>query len=644
MLDEARKREKVANAVLGAAMAVTAGQSARDFVKTGHIESPGVAMMQMYSKKRREAERNLDNQAVSQGARNIKLSREKSREKDKYKKDVKEMKTLGEFYAQLDEMRKEDKVKGKGRTPLFKTTTKKRIEADETGHLRVKKHHRTVLDSPAHMGRFKQGMKDPTQLPGGFGPEYGGRHPHGGGGSGARDGKPGILRGKKKVPGEKKPRNQMVDGPTPEQKVANRRANKKAQDRMYRGRRAFEGFSNWRDSYTPLEIDSFDILSNHDLRESDGFSARKKAQMDAMNDMADEGLKRLTGMRPGDKVKNPIKKKPSAKADAMSDMADAGLKALTGMKPGDKIKKRQKKGFSEEFIAEVTLDQKAERYAQKLVNQAKGVAARYDAAKKAAKDVKVTDGSVTVRADIPEEVIAEKCWPGYEKKGMKTMFGKRYPNCVKKKTRKEEVELEEAAFKKQYGKRGKLSQSSKRKSLGRSSTINPDAKSTGYESPAEFRAAEKRLSPYKEEIVLGERAALTPPPPVSSPPPVPSSSSSSFGGLAGAAKVLGRSVSSVFKKPIPKHYGPGGDPSGSGSGQAQQRKPKPVDVGTTADNKTATPLKVQPYKKPIPKDPGAPKGSRPGDVYIKRTPGDGLPPIKLDKSGQAIPGQYGVAG
>ena len=27
----------------------------------------------------------------------------------------------------------------------------------------------------------------------------------------------------------------------------------------------------------------------------------------------------------------------------------------------------------------------------------------------------------------------EKCWKGYEKKGMKTMFGKRYPNCVKKK-------------------------------------------------------------------------------------------------------------------------------------------------------------------------------------------------------------------
>ena len=38
-----------------------------------------------------------------------------------------------------------------------------------------------------------------------------------------------------------------------------------------------------------------------------------------------------------------------------------------------------------------------------------------------------------------EVELKEKCWKGYEKKGMKTMFGKRYPNCVKK----EEVEIEE---------------------------------------------------------------------------------------------------------------------------------------------------------------------------------------------------------
>ena len=33
-----------------------------------------------------------------------------------------------------------------------------------------------------------------------------------------------------------------------------------------------------------------------------------------------------------------------------------------------------------------------------------------------------------------EEILPEgtRCWKGYEKKGMKTMFGKRVPNCVKK--------------------------------------------------------------------------------------------------------------------------------------------------------------------------------------------------------------------
>ena len=48
---------------------------------------------------------------------------------------------------------------------------------------------------------------------------------------------------------------------------------------------------------------------------------------------------------------------------------------------------------------------------------------------------------LTSSNELEGEPIDEKCWPGYEKKGMKTMFGKRYPNCVKKKkkkTRKEE--------------------------------------------------------------------------------------------------------------------------------------------------------------------------------------------------------------
>ena len=51
------------------------------------------------------------------------------------------------------------------------------------------------------------------------------------------------------------------------------------------------------------------------------------------------------------------------------------------------------------------------------------------------------DGDVVSEKKMAEhydwrQELDEKCWPGYEKKGMKTMFGKRYPNCVKKSKKK----------------------------------------------------------------------------------------------------------------------------------------------------------------------------------------------------------------
>ncbi len=43
------------------------------------------------------------------------------------------------------------------------------------------------------------------------------------------------------------------------------------------------------------------------------------------------------------------------------------------------------------------------------------------------------DWLVIDKEDSSEEMeLTEKCWKGYTQKGMKTMFGKRYPNCVKK--------------------------------------------------------------------------------------------------------------------------------------------------------------------------------------------------------------------
>ena len=44
-------------------------------------------------------------------------------------------------------------------------------------------------------------------------------------------------------------------------------------------------------------------------------------------------------------------------------------------------------------------------------------------------------GNKSKKEDVNENRIwdlDEKCWKGYEKKGMKKMFGKMYPNCVKK--------------------------------------------------------------------------------------------------------------------------------------------------------------------------------------------------------------------
>ena len=122
MISEASKREKIANAVLGATFALSAAQSPKDFVKTGNIESPGTALMQTWGRRRGEAERNLNSARVSDPARN------------------KKMKTFKEFVgeAYLSEMRKEDKVAGKQKTPLYNVKTNKKLEKTPEGKWETK--------------------------------------------------------------------------------------------------------------------------------------------------------------------------------------------------------------------------------------------------------------------------------------------------------------------------------------------------------------------------------------------------------------------------------------------------------------------------------------------------------------------------
>ena len=207
MISEASKKEKVANAFLAATMALSAAQSPKDFVRTGNIESPGVALMQTWGRKRGEAERNLDNGRVSHPARN------------------KKMKTFKEFVeeAYLYEMRKEDKVAGKQKTPLTLPVTTKQARKDEDGNWKVKKLVTHRANPEAQMGRFKQGKGMPgdpvhhtysTEGGTSGGPGFGYRpQPHGEGGA---------LRGKKKVPGAKTER--AWNDRTPAKKVADKRA------------------------------------------------------------------------------------------------------------------------------------------------------------------------------------------------------------------------------------------------------------------------------------------------------------------------------------------------------------------------------------------------------------------------------------
>lgn len=46
-------------------------------------------------------------------------------------------------------------------------------------------------------------------------------------------------------------------------------------------------------------------------------------------------------------------------------------------------------------------------------------------------DEDLIQNSDTHKQEQNESELTERCWKGYTQKGMKTMFGKRYPNCVK---------------------------------------------------------------------------------------------------------------------------------------------------------------------------------------------------------------------
>lgn len=145
------------------------------------------------------------------------------------------MKTFKEFLeeAYLVEMRKEDKVKGEKKTPLYTTVRSARVERQPEGgdtKWKVKKSEKKTVSPEASLGRYKQGMIDKTTNPYASNYDnYYSRHAHGGGGSGAKA--PGRKRGVGKLEQQKidkaqreKGERPVGSGPSPEYKVALKRA------------------------------------------------------------------------------------------------------------------------------------------------------------------------------------------------------------------------------------------------------------------------------------------------------------------------------------------------------------------------------------------------------------------------------------
>ena len=97
---------------------------------------------------------------------------------------------------------------------------------------------------------------------------------------------------------------------------------------------------------------------------------------------------------------------------------------------------------------------------------------------------------ITTLGMFEETNEGTKCWKGYEKKGMKTMFGKRVPNCVKKESKEEKVrQIEENIL--------SLIKKSQGKMLTKKDVLSEQPKIAPAEPTVKPGVKPKRGTPYK---------------------------------------------------------------------------------------------------------------------------------------------------
>jgi len=116
--------------------------------------------------------------------------------------------------------------------------------------------------------------------------------------------------------------------------------------------------------------------------------------------------------------KESFKSKKHARKSQIINVIHQRVRAAYGKAKDPKVKARLKRALDYIEKRKETSKEKTKSLNKETTDPQSGKAAPY--------------GSGYAPIQQNEDVLNEKCWPGYTKKGMKTMFGKKYPNCVKK--------------------------------------------------------------------------------------------------------------------------------------------------------------------------------------------------------------------
>ena len=119
--------------------------------------------------------------------------------------------------------------------------------------------------------------------------------------------------------------------------------------------------------------------------------------------------------------KESFKSKPHARQSQIINLIHQRVRAAYNKAKDPEVKARLKRGLIYITAKKEASKEKTER----LRSQKENVAPNHNN-----KSGKYGSGYEPMKQN--EDLLTEKCWKGYTQKGFKTMFGKRYPNCVKK--------------------------------------------------------------------------------------------------------------------------------------------------------------------------------------------------------------------